>query len=154
MVCIIIAHSGFLALSMESVPKEDNENYKVLPEQLFYPLIVLCLFLTAGHAMMTTLQTPAVSKYITDKNLQTKFFSSIKVMEGIIISVCMYVYGYIRQHTGSYTEMSILLIFLSCLGYFFACQIFTYSRQNPIPLNADGSVKSHAEQQVGLQKKY
>lgn len=69
MMCIILAHVGFLAFSMQSVPKEDNDNFKVLPEYLFYPLVGLCLLLTAGHAMMTTLQTPAASKYITDKNL-------------------------------------------------------------------------------------
>ena len=55
MACIITAHAGFLALSMESVPKEENAYYKVLPGSLFYPLVLLCLILTAGHAMMTTL---------------------------------------------------------------------------------------------------
>lgn len=55
MACITTAHVGFLALSMQSIPKVDNAYYKVLPDCMFYPLILLCLILTAGHAMTTTL---------------------------------------------------------------------------------------------------
>lgn len=123
MLCIIAAHAGFLLLSMQSVPKEDNAYYRVLPDYLFYPLVALCLLLTAGHAMMTTLQTPAASKYITDKTEQTKFFSYIKIGEGVVISCCMYAYGYIRQRTGSYTEMSLLLIVIAVSGYALACYL-------------------------------
>ena len=47
-----------------------------------------------------------------------------------------------------------LLIFLSVIGYGFACKLFAHSREYPILMNADGSVRSPAEQQVGLQKKF
>lgn len=151
MLCIIAAHSGFLVLSMEATPKADNAYYKVLPDYLFYPLVLLCLLLTAGHAMMTTLQTPAASKYLTDKNDQTKFFSYIKIGEGIVISFCMYLYGFIRQHTGSYTEMSLLLIAIAVAGYLLA----RYLQKLADDLNSPTGegAKRGTEDQVGLQKK-
>jgi len=96
MVCITAAHAGFLLISLNSIPKKDNPSYKVMPDRLFNPLIGLCLVLTAGHAMMTTLQAPAVNKYVTDKGARTRIFSISKIGEGIIISTSMYVYGFVR----------------------------------------------------------
>lgn len=48
MVCITVAHSGFLLFSMEATPKEDMPNYSVLSGYLYYPYILFVFSLTLG----------------------------------------------------------------------------------------------------------
>ena len=64
----------------------------------------------------------------------------------------MYLYGFIRQHTGSYTEMSLLLIFLSVLGYFFATQLHEFAERNPGA--GTSSFGKDDEEKVARKKKF
>lgn len=64
----------------------------------------------------------------------------------------MYLYGFIRQKTGSYTEMSLLLIVIAVAGYALACYLQNLAREIDIMSPGEGA-KRGVEDQVGLQKK-
>lgn len=94
--------------------------------------------------MLTALYAPIINKYVPNKAHQTKIFSQVKLVEGISISICTYLYGYIRQKTGSYTEMSLFLILISFGGYSLACYL-EYLKATMEIIEGDGKTNSAKE---------
>jgi hypothetical protein len=85
-----------------------------------WTIIIPILLIGCGHSMMATLQGPIVNKLCQDKAQIPLVFSKMKVYEGVAISVMMYVTGYVRQKSGSYIGVSILLIVTAGISIFFA----------------------------------
>ena len=67
MLSLALAHLGFLILSLEAKPKDDNPNYGTLSDHLYFPYLILVLLLTFGQATLSAIYGPAVNKYVPDK---------------------------------------------------------------------------------------
>mmetsp|Transcript_11587 Transcript_11587/g.17532 ORF Transcript_11587/g.17532 Transcript_11587/m.17532 type:complete len:355 (-) Transcript_11587:165-1229(-) len=76
------------------------------------------LSLGVGHAMQATLQGPIVNKIVGSNNpaIIPQVFSTMKIFEGLILSISMYLNGHIRQLTGSYFGVSLLILVNSSIG--------------------------------------
>ena len=76
------------------------------------PILVLGL----AHALVTTMQGTLVNKLITNKKLIPQVFSTMKIFEGVGISIAIYANGHIRQSTGSYFGVSMFIILNASVG--------------------------------------
>jgi hypothetical protein len=81
-------------------------------------ILIPILFLGLGHALFTTLQGSLVKKLCDNPKLIPKIFSILKILEGTSISITIYANGLIRQATGSYFCVSLILITCSLAGGF------------------------------------
>lgn len=68
MICVVVAHTGFLLMSFEATPKEGMPLYGVLSDNLYYLFIILVLVLTVGQTVLLGLYAPTINKYVPDKN--------------------------------------------------------------------------------------
>ena len=53
----------------------------------------------------------------------------MKIFEGVAISVMMYATGFVRQKTGSYTGVSLLLIATAAVSIFFAVYLDNLAKE-------------------------
>ena len=73
-----------------------------------------------GHALFTIMLSPTVPKIVPNKDLLPNCFSLMKIIEGFNIMTFTYLAGYLRQRTGDYSSVTLLL--LTCnLGAMAAC---------------------------------
>lgn len=117
---ILVAHFMFLALFEFVVDGKIQKQWTI---------IVPILFIGFGHSMMATLQGPIVNKLCEDKSMIPLIFSKMKIFEGISISVMMYSTGLVRQKTGSYTGVSLLLIATAAVSIFFAVYLDNLAKE-------------------------
>ena len=59
---------------------------------------------------------PIVNKYIKGDKMIAKFLSMLKIMEGVSLSIAMYVNGRLREATGTYTAVCMLILANACIG--------------------------------------
>mmetsp|Transcript_935 Transcript_935/g.1672 ORF Transcript_935/g.1672 Transcript_935/m.1672 type:complete len:305 (+) Transcript_935:303-1217(+) len=90
------------------------------------------LLIGIGHTMQATIQGPIVNKYIDSQNKDeiTQIFSILKIFEGLVLSITMYANGHIRQITGTYFGVSLLIIVVSALGQFVGFNLIQLSSSN------------------------
>ena len=106
MLMIALAHCLFLFFYEEYTKTNFHQAF------IFVPI----LFIGFGHALNATLNGPIVNKVLANQKLIPRVFSLMKILEGLVLSLGMYINGYIRQSTGSYTGVCALIIFNSILG--------------------------------------
>lgn len=72
------------------------------------PVTPLILF-GLGHALFTTLQSPIVPKLVKSESHLSRVFTLIKITESIGIMSFVYMAGYIRQVTDSFTGVTMMM---------------------------------------------
>ena len=99
-----------------------------MPSQMLVSVPILMYGI--GHAMLATVQAPIVNKYAdpTNKDMIPQIFSWLKIFEGMSLSVVIYTNGHIRQITGSYLGVSLLIIVLAFLGILVSLRLHFNSR--------------------------
>ena len=75
---------------------------------------IICIAIS--HSVFSTILVPIVNKYLGTEKLIAKFLSMLKIMEGLALSVAIYVNGRLRQATGNYTAVSMLILMNSMIG--------------------------------------
>ena len=63
-----------------------------------------------GHALFTTMQAPTVPKIVKNPEHLPRVFTYLKIAESLGITFFVYMAGYIRQVTNSFTGVTLLLI--------------------------------------------
>ena len=90
-------------------------SYLLIPEQTRYKFIAVVpiLLFGLGHALFTTLLSPTVPLIIKNNNdLLPMCFSFLKIFEGVAITCFTQAAGWVRQTTGTYSYVTVLL--MSC----------------------------------------
>merc|ERR1712079_681289 len=77
-----------------------------------FPLIIFGL----GHALFTTMQAPTVPKLVKNKDNLPRIFTYVKITESLGITFFVYLAGVVRQSTGSFTGVLLMLIVCAAIS--------------------------------------
>ena len=69
-----------------------------------------------GHALFTTMQAPTVPKIVKNPAHLPRIFTYLKIAESLGITFFVYMAGYIRQATNSFTGVTLLLMCTSIVS--------------------------------------
>jgi len=69
-----------------------------------------------GHALFTTLQGPIVPKIVPDKTQLSASFNLIKITESLGVTIFIWLAGYIRHATDSFTGVTIMMMFCTIVA--------------------------------------
>jgi len=96
-------------LSLNGVEEDSGENGGM-------PAIFPLVFFGFGHALFTTVQGPVVPTLVSDKSKISSTFNLIKITESLGITVFTWLAGYIRQSTGSFDGVLVMLCMCCCIS--------------------------------------
>ena len=89
------------------------------------PIVLIGL----AHAMQATLLTPLLNKHLSNQNLMPRVLSVLKVLEGMILAISMYIYGHVRQSEGNYSGVNLLIIIGALIGAAASFQLSNMTEQ-------------------------
>ena len=102
---ILLVHMSYLSIS--DYPKADEKSEEA--NESWMPVLPLFMF-GLGHALFTTMQAPTVPKLVKNETHLSRIFTYVKITESLGITVFVYLAGYIKTHTGSFTGVSLMML--------------------------------------------
>jgi len=97
---IVVVHICYLSLQDVRNPGQDGGWLAIWPLMLF----------GLGHALFTTMQAPTVPKLVNREQDLGRVFTIIKITESMSITFFVFMVGYVRQSTGSFTGVSFMML--------------------------------------------
>ena len=109
----------------------------VLPVGMHWQVTLPIFAIGTAHALNSTLAVPIVNKVVA-RNQHAQVLSTTKIIEGINIGMFMYIFGRIRETTGSYDEVSGIIIASCFVGVgvsFWLKSLMERQPTNPKPIS-------------------